>query len=1225
MSTLASRISPIPLPSPTVVRDGWTIDLRGTICIQQGEPLPTPASWRFEYLVEETIDPGVGFPEQSRAIVPFYPKCPFYYSAIFIITFVPGWATVSQPTGFDALERAYEPADPAVFPPGAKQYIRSVSQSFPEGNTMRHEQEFITVPHWSLSPQEMATEAMDGGDEEATDGDDAPPLVSPGPLYPQAQSSPLLWFGSRKAMNRKKKQKKAQNKKAAEERLEREWHSRDSTSIWSDKEALDAWNAPSIFDSANNSNAVDPLPSKHKKVSENVKKSTPALPSGPGSLSQSPTDPLPSQHQHISEKPASAKKSSHVGALGLTEGSNSDPVPLPPLPLARVSSEHPLHYCHKEKSRHVSRSGHEGVPWQPASHSERGSHTCHNHHDALYDLEWGHYSLDRGHGGPSHPPHCHDSPPAQFEPSPVGTTEDRLHEGRVVRDEGHGNEKRHCELEEFSLLRKAPLPLPSANEAPDVEGRVLWSAVVSALNEISQAETESYVTQGALEEPAVLSYMSLPIPPFLTIPSNLWYGRHEDMREQLSMNGRLFHQVRVRMTAVHTHDFPLYLGEVNSQAPLNVYGPHAMNERNLQRLDFQCSPVAGSLLAPHYAFVVPQSPFSTIPEPEPSYLVYNSSSPALCRVNDNWIANRTGPRSHFGCILDIASTMVNHLHALHVTPHAPSDHSFSALDEASKRVRSADAELHRLMVFAMLDDVRNTVLYMEWTIALSLAVARILFFVGGMVGMQAENLRVEFHHFLQMLERWGVRHWCVEADRAGSRFKMDPHSTPTNDVRAEENHQSFLFQWMDSTGDRKRTAWVTCEKLTAPVPFLIPPPPGPTWAWDVMLQQNLASLVLQTLDLERRDWTLWETLSGPGNSMKEGLHPPSSGKRRWYHMWTPLLMGNHLPAQQALIFVPPSYHEQRRMVPSLLGIGAETLNVSADLFSTNDERTPEVLPDVWYGLLVEPFVTEMALLSMVDVVQSRGAEGWKQTHLGKKGLALRVIFKSLANRDEVYRLLKEDEKFSLVVAADLPACFNSWLPYRMVREPGYIQYLWKYSCPLAVHGTLMGLVPPSRSLPPSEPDYEFACERERCHQTLIMADLLETGKYPAVVCSQGPDPPKCAYLPVYPAVSGPYVKLLRFIASQVEFAAQSNHMQCKFVPLAQSKKLNVRQLTEAVGYRLDSKRFFIDWDSSSPMPPFIPTLLTLEADRAQSEDRVNDFRSSKAKRKGKKVDPIIDS
>ena len=126
MSAPTSQISPIPLPSPTIVCDGWTVDLHGTICIQEGNPLSRPVSWFFEYLVEETTDPGIGFPEQSRAIVLFHPRRPFYYSTFFVVTFVPAWATVPQPIGFDALEHTYEPADPVIFPPGAKQYIRSV-------------------------------------------------------------------------------------------------------------------------------------------------------------------------------------------------------------------------------------------------------------------------------------------------------------------------------------------------------------------------------------------------------------------------------------------------------------------------------------------------------------------------------------------------------------------------------------------------------------------------------------------------------------------------------------------------------------------------------------------------------------------------------------------------------------------------------------------------------------------------------------------------------------------------------------------------------------------------------------------------------------------------------------------------------------------------------------------------------------------------------------------
>ncbi|KAF9518717.1 hypothetical protein BS47DRAFT_1358777 [Hydnum rufescens UP504] len=1025
--------------------------------------------------------------EQSGAVVSFHPKHSFYYSTFFVVTFVPAWATLPQPTGFDALECAYELADPVIFPPGAKQYIRSVvcptpppisspvllqdpcmvdgwqvtsqgiishkRQLFPEGNTMRHEQEFITVPHWSLSPEVVGSEAKD-----ESDGEEASPPVSPRLLYPPGTivSNSMVWVTEADtqaevcgencvARNQRKKQKKVQNKKAWEERLEREWHSHTSTAIQPDKEALDAWNAPSIYDSVDNSNTLDPLPSKHERVSETIRKSMSAPPSGL-------TSP-PAQHQCTSDKGASVKKSS-LEASGSTGGSALDPAPLLPLP-AQPPSEHP----------------------------DRGSRICYNHHDALYN----------------------------------SVTDDRLQEGCMIRDEGRAQEK-HCrEVEEFSPSHKLPLPQPSVNEASDVDSCVSWGAVVGALNEISQVETESYVTQGTLEEAVALSYMGHSIPPFPTIPSNLWYGRHADMCEQLSTTGCLFHQVQVRMTAVHTHNFPQYLGEVDSQAPLNVYGPHAMNERNLQRLDFQHGPVASSLLAPHYAFVVPQPPFSIIPEPESSDLIYNSSSPALCRVNNGWIANRAGPRSTFGHILGIASTMVNHL-------HAPSDHSFSTLDESSKRAQSADAELHRLTVFTMFDDIQNMILYMERTISLSLAVvcmsvliaidvcallggfdypiwpvqrecAGSLFFVGGTIGMQTENLHVEFRHFLQTLERWGIRHWCMELDKAGSRFEMDLHSTPTEDVQAEENHQSFLFQQMDSTGNRKRTAWVTCEKRTTYVPFLIPPPPGPNWSWDVLLQENLATL-------------------------------------------TPFPMGNHLPAQQALVFVPSSYHEQGKMVPSSLGIEAEMLNISGSLLSMDNERTPKVSPDLWYSLVVKPFMTEIALLSMVEVVQSRGAEGWKQTQLGKSGFSL--------------------DSFSSPILAE----------------------------------TIL----------------EEALSLQRLKILLsLLADF------------------NASFLqPVYPTRSGPYVKLLHFIASRVEFAAQSNSMQCDVIPQAQQEKLNILQLTEAIGYKLDTKQFFIDWDPSSPTPLFIPSLSTLEANQAQSEERVKNLKTSKAKHKGAK-EKIVDT
>ncbi|KAF9514012.1 hypothetical protein BS47DRAFT_1361981 [Hydnum rufescens UP504] len=507
MSTPVSQVSPIPLPSPTIVRDGWTVNSRGVIHIQEGNPLLMPVSRPYEYLAEETISPAIGFPEQSGAI----------------------------PAGFDALERAYEPADPVIFPPGAKPVhsfsvtdyssahaliqvcptpppisspillqdprmvdgwqvtsqgiISHKRQSFPEGNTMRHEQEFITVPHWSLSPEVVGSEA-----EDESDGEEASPPVSPRLLYPPGAivSNSMVWVTEADteaevhgencvARNQRKKQKKAQTKKAREERLEREWRSRASTSIQPDKEALDAWNAPSIYDSVDNSNTLDPLPSKHERASETVGKSMSAPPSGL-------TSPPPAQALSLYLKVSLSHCPLSTGALqtkGFPHSLQS--------PRCVVRFVHPFSLC---------------------------------------------------------------------------ATDDRLQEGRMIRDEGRAQEK-HCrEVEEFSPSWKLPLPRPSVNEASDVDSCVSWGAVVGALNEISQVETESYVTQGALEEAATLSYMGHSIPPFPTIPSNLWYGRHVDMREQLSTTGRLFHQV--------------------------------------QRLDFQCSPVAGSLSAPHYAFVVPQ-------------------------------------------------------------------------------------------------------------------------------------------------------------------------------------------------------------------------------------------------------------------------------------------------------------------------------------------------------------------------------------------------------------------------------------------------------------------------------------------------------------------------------------------------------------------------------------------------------------------------------------------
>ncbi|KAF9503348.1 hypothetical protein BS47DRAFT_1402497 [Hydnum rufescens UP504] len=496
MSTPVSQVSPIPLPSPTIIRD--EVDL----------------SRPYEYLAEETISPAIGFPEQSGAVVSFHPKCSFYYLTFFVVTFVPAWATLPQPAGFDALERTYEPADPVIFPPGAKQYIRSVfgscfssrstqpllrypllyccrthawlmggkshsqgiishkRQSFPEGNTMRHEQEFITVPHWSLSPEVVGSEA-----EDESDGEEASPPVSPRLLYPLGAivSNSMVWVTeadtqaevrgeNRVARNQRKKQKKAQNKKVWEERLEREWCLRASTSIQPDKEALDAWNAPSIYDSVDNSNTLDPLPSKHERASETVGKSI-------------LIEPLPSQHRRTSDKGASVEKSSLLEASG-------------PLLNVRYRGSR-IRYNHRNAlydSYIPSRYGPTIVldlrAMRAIVHQRNDTSSVRGSVDVR--------SLDRG-------------PPPHFEPLPASAMDDRLQEGHMIRDEGCAQEKHHREVEEFSPSRELPLPWPSVNEASDVDSHVSWGAVVGALNEISQVETESYVTQGALEEAAALS------------------------------------------------------------------------------------------------------------------------------------------------------------------------------------------------------------------------------------------------------------------------------------------------------------------------------------------------------------------------------------------------------------------------------------------------------------------------------------------------------------------------------------------------------------------------------------------------------------------------------------------------------------------------------------------------------------------------------------------------
>ncbi|KAF9503158.1 hypothetical protein BS47DRAFT_1369747 [Hydnum rufescens UP504] len=299
------------------------------------------------------------------------------------------------------------------------------------------------------------------------------------------------------------------------------------------------------------------------------------------------------------------------------------------------------------------------------------------------------------------------------------------------------------------------------------------------------------------------------------------------------------------------------------------------------------------------------------------------------------------------------------------------------------------------------------------------------------------------------------------------------------------------------------------------------------------------------------------------------------------------------------------------------------------------------MPDVWYGLVVEIFHTQEELMDTVALAEAQGADGWKQHKVTKNGLSLGLIFKSLVCRDDLFHTLKQDDRFSNVTLLNFTQ-IHAWLPYQMWKDPGYLQHLWARSRPVAVHVALLGQAPPSRHCPPSTPHMEFAREKEQSRQELLLVELLEAEKYPPIICSSGPDPPKPSppleFSPpealslqrleivlnaladynlsftksVYASESGPYVKLLQFIASKVETAVKSQSTQCDLVSEAQQGKLNVLQLSETIGYKGEGrKRFFMDLDFSMGSPSFLPTKSTLELERNHAEMKIATARSNK--------------
>ncbi|KAF9504550.1 hypothetical protein BS47DRAFT_1368716 [Hydnum rufescens UP504] len=262
----------------------------------------------------------------------------------------------------------------------------------------------------------------------------------------------------------------------------------------------------------------------------------------------------------------------------------------------------------------------------------------------------------------------------------------------------------------------------------------------------------------------------------------------------------------------------------------------------------------------------------------------------------------------------------------------------------------------------------------------------------------------------------------------------------------------------------------------------------------------------------------------------------------------------------------PTYHDPHKSAPSALGATKEAMRPSSDLFAMKMEMTPAVMPDVWYGLVVEIFHTQEELMDTVALAEAQGADGWKQHKVTKNGLSLGLIFKSLVCRDNLFRTLKQDDRFSNVTLLNFTQ-IHTWLPYQMWKDPGYLQHLW---------------APPSRHCPPSTPHTDFAQEKERSRQELLLVELLEAEKYPPIIHSSGPDPLSMLIhtsdynlsftKSVYASESGPYVKLLRFIASKVETAVKLQSTQCDLVSEAQQGKLNVLQLSETIGYKGEGRK-----------------------------------------------------
>ncbi|KAF9509701.1 hypothetical protein BS47DRAFT_1365083 [Hydnum rufescens UP504] len=157
----------------------------------------------------------------------------------------------------------------------------------------------------------------------------------------------------------------------------------------------------------------------------------------------------------------------------------------------------------------------------------------------------------------------------------------------------------------------------------------------------------------------------------------------------------------------------------------------------------------------------------------------------------------------------------------------------------------------RLNVFAMIDDICNTILEMEQTICLCHALTCMLLggfnypiwpidphCAGSMFFFSKKHEWVaksdyELSHFLQALERWGIQHWCIEGHKDYVQLEMDAYTGPTPNTEEEVWHQSFLAKQIHGIKGNiipGNMAWVNCGKLMASIPFTNLQPPAATWS-----------------------------------------------------------------------------------------------------------------------------------------------------------------------------------------------------------------------------------------------------------------------------------------------------------------------------------------------------------------------------------------------------------